>query len=236
MTGLLRNLINPPNPRMSQEELYNFQAMLYDVIDGLTAVSNTSQTLNADFSTLGTGGLTPITQADGDNAEFSWGWKVVGAAAATYTLTPTVYPDASLVNSASPYFIHTVVSTYSGTGLYFYQRQSDTVRKYQNQPITLTITANNNQSSKIKLRFNIVSYYGISATNTQNGGALYLEPGENQISATLTPPRLRDLSVDNTNYTEFQLYFENLNTGTADFDLYEIKAEFGKLSTALQGG
>lgn len=229
----LRDLINPPTTNMSKEDLYNFNTMLYDTLDKLTSVSNVSQATNPDFATLGSGGLTTITQVDGDNAEFSAGWNVVGATVATYQLTPTAYPAGSLVQSASPYFIHTKVLTYTPPGLYFYQRQTNTVRKYQNLPVTLTLSANNNQNTKIKLRFNIYSFYGVSTPNLKQGGAIYLEPGMNQISTTLISPSLTGLSVNGSNYTEFRLSFEELNAGTADFDLYSIKAEFGSLSTSL---
>lgn len=228
----LKDLLNPPTPNMNDDDRYNFYNIISVALQRLTAMSNQSLLLNPNFATLGPGGLTPITQADGDNAQFSQNWYVVGASAATYTITPTQYPNNSTVQSSSQYYVNNQVSAYSGSGLYYYQRQLNTVRQFQQNFITFTLSANNNQSQVIKLRFNIKSNYG-SSSNLIQGSALYLQPGVNLITTTLQTPSLNGITVTSGNYTEFQLSFEDLPDSTCNFDLYYLKAEFGEIATPL---
>jgi len=230
----LKDLLNPPSANMNDEDKYNFYNTIAVALDRLTSVSNASQTLNPNFATLGPGGMTPVTETDGDNAQFMQNWYVVGASQATYVLTPTQYPNNSTVASSSAFYVNTTVSTYTGSGLYFYQRQMNTVRKYQQQFITFTLSVNNNQSNVIKLRFNINSNYGSSSVLNQ-GPALYLQPGWNMITTTLETDSLNGVTVTSGNYTEFQLSFEDLDlgVGTVNFDLYYIKTEFGQIATPL---
>lgn len=229
-----KDIINPPSIQIidDQEQLYRNLESINQFLDGLLTISNPPQTLNSGFATLSAQGMTPTTQADGDNFEFIGNWFVVGATQATYVLTPTQYPNNSPIVSGSPYFMNNVVSTYSGNGMYFYQRQAGMVRKFQEQFITLTLRANNNGLNTIRLRFDF-NFFLNPSTVAYEGGALYLEPGYSEVTTTLKTASLRNQTVGSGNYVEFRLSFVDLPGGTANFDLYSIKGEFGKIGTPL---
>ncbi|HLX52937.1 MAG TPA: hypothetical protein VKR58_03300 [Aquella sp.] len=229
----LSDLLKPPTPNEDAEQQYLSRSSVYNYLNGISTISNASKTNNADFNTLGPGGLTPTTQTDGDNHEFMSQWFVVGAGVATYTLTPTVYPANSGIISASPYFVHAVISGYLGTGLYFYQRQLNTLRLYQSSYITMTVNATNNGSNTIKMRAAINSFYNPSS-NLTLGAAIFLKPGENTVSSTLSLLNIRNQTVGSGSYTEFRLLFDDLGTThAANIDFHAIKAEFGTISTPL---
>jgi hypothetical protein len=230
----ISELLQPPQPHDTAENLYKWRNAVHEILTGMTSLSNVSQMQNSNFSVLGSAGMTPTTQADGDNAEFMDNWFVVGATEAAYTLSPTVYSNNSGVICGSSYFVHVDVSAYSGSGLYFYQRQMDSLRKYQSNYITLTLDATNNQNKTIKLRFDVYRYFNPS-NDLISGGAILLNPGKNTISTTLAIPTIRNQTIGSGSYTEFRLYFADLIDGTADFDLHLIKCEFGKLSTPFTG-
>lgn len=229
----LSDLLKPPSPDENDQQQYLFRSSVYNFLRGISTISNLSKTNNADFSTLGPGGLTPTTQAAGNNAQFMDKWFVVGAGVATYTLTPTVYPTNSEIVSASQYFVHVVISGYAGTGLYFYQRQLNTLRLYQSSYITITIDATNNLTNTIKLRSAIESFYNPSSQLIQ-GSAIFLEPGTSKISSTLSLMSIRNQIIGAGSYTEFRLMFDDLGPGNnANINLHSIKAEFGTISTPL---
>ena len=229
-----QDIINPPTEQTSKdpEQLYRNMDSVYQFLDGMITISNPTQTINADFKTLSGVGLTPTTQAQGDDFEFIGNWFVVGATVADYTLTPTPYPTNSGVVSASPYFVNVAVTSYaSGTGLSFYQKQSGLVRKFQTQFVTMTISATNNTTTVTTLRFSI-SLNLDPGDILLEGGILYLKPGYNVISTTLKTPTLRDETVGAAAYAQFNLDFVNF-AAVENFDIYSIKAEFGKISTPL---
>ncbi len=230
----LRDIINPPTENIieDKEQLYRHLDSINQYLDGILTISNPAQTLNSDFSTLSAQGTTPTTQADGDNFEFVENWFVVGATQAAYALTATPYPSNSTVISASPYFMAADITTYSGSGLYFYQRQMGYVRKYQTQYLTTTVRAFNNLSTTVKLRFDLIFNLDPTLVNYQ-GTPFYLKPGYNEVSTTLKTDSLRNATVGAGNYVEFQLNFVDVPSGLGDFDLYSIKSEFGKISTPL---
>src|SRR4030065_518632 len=97
----IASLITPPSEHPSKEDQYRYDNSVYETLDALTYLSNPSILSNADFNTLGTNGTTPITAGDGDNAEFSDQWKVVGAGVATYTITPTPYPTGAITGTST---------------------------------------------------------------------------------------------------------------------------------------
>lgn len=227
----LQDIINPPNESTTKEpeQLYRHMESVNQYLEGLVTIANPAQTINSDFSTLGPGGLTPVTQVDGDNTAFSSNWFVVGASVATYTITPTIYPGNSPIISASDQFINIVASAYSGNGLYFYQRQAGMVRKFQSQSVTNTIHVQNNTSNVVRVRFDL-DFFLDPGDILLESGTLYLQPGFNQLSATLKTPSLRDKVVGAAAYIEFQLVF--LST-PEDLDIYSLKSEFGTISTPL---
>ncbi len=228
------DIINPPTEHIinDDEQLYRHLDSVNEYLDGMLTISNPAQTINSDFSTLSAQGTTPTTEADGDNFEFVGSWFVVGATQATYVLTATPYPNNSPIISESPYFMDIVVNTYSGSGLYFYQRQMGVVRKFQTQYVTITVRAFNNLTTIPRLRFDVIFNLDPSTINYQ-GGAIYLQPGYNEISTTLKTDSLRNMVVGAGNYVELDLNFVEIPSGLADFELYSIKVEFGKISTPL---
>jgi hypothetical protein len=238
--SFLNNLINPPNEKPKPEDQYRFDNSVYETLDALTYVMNPSIVVNANFATLGPSGTTAITQADGDNAEFSDEWKVFGAANATYTLTPTAYPTGVIANdspstipSASDYYIHVDVTAHNGGSFYFYQRENNTVRKYQKNFLTYGVWIRNNQNKVIKIRMELFNFYDPSSSALADN-TIYLQPGLNKITSQVTTEGLAGKTVGAGNYTEFRLSFQDLVDGTADLDLYQLKCEFGKVSTLLE--
>jgi len=229
----LSDLLKQPTPTDNQDQQYLIRSAVYSFLSGISTISNVSKINNPDFSTLGPSGMTATTQADGDNAQFMDQWFVVGSGVATYSLTPTLYPANSGIISASRYFVNAVVSGYLGTGLYFYQRQLNTLRLYQSSYITITVNATNKGTNTIKMRSAINSFYNPSS-NLVQGAAIFLQPGENTVSSTLSLMNIRNQTVGAGSYTEFRLLFDDLGTThTANIDFHAIKAEFGTISTPL---
>lgn len=231
---LLANLITPPPVQFNNNtQHYQFLNSVHDSLQALTSIPNPSILTNANFATVGTHGTTPITQGDGDT-DISSTWAVVGSASATYTITTTPFPGNSTIQSASPYYIHVVINTYSGSGLYFAQTQNNTVRQYQNNKFTFGLGIKNNQSAVIKIRMSIFSYYDTDSKLIE-GGTLYLQPGLNQLTTTIQTESLNGKTIGASPYTQFRLNFLELNNGTADLEFYQIKGEFGSISTPLRG-
>lgn len=228
------DLINPPNKAPSAEQSYRFNNNVNDVNEALNFIMNPCILANANFATLGGSGQTPVTQAAGDGAQISNSWNVFGASNATYSMTSASYPNNSLIQSASAYYEHVQVSTHNGNDFYIYQRQSNTVRKYQNNFLTYGLIIKNNQSTVKKIRMQIYSHYDGSTDNPANGAAIYLQPGINNLSSMIQIQSLSGLTVGNGNYSEFRLFFADLYDGTADLEIYQVKCEFGKIQTLLQ--
>lgn len=238
--SFLADLINPPQEKPTAESSYRFNDNVFVTLQALTYVMNPSVLVNANFATLGANGTTPITQLDGDNAEFSHDWKVVGASNATYAITPSAYPlglisndSPSTIPTSSNYYINVTISTYNGNGYYFYQQQNNTVRQYQTNFLTYGVIIRNNQNKVIKIRMEVFSYYD-TGTNLIADNTIYLQPGLNKITSQVQTPRLAGQTIGAGNYTQFRLSFQDLVDGTADIDIYQIKCEFGKASTLLQ--
>ena len=232
--SFLRNLLNPPPTHGELDDYYNFFNSVNSGLEGLTSVINPTVLVNPNFSILATRGLTPTTQADGDNTEFIGSWFVFGASNATYNITPSIYAANSTVQSASLYYVNTKVITANGDPFYFYQRQPLTVRKYQKSYLTYTLIAKNNQTKAIKLRMDIFTLFDPNSTLTQ-GSTFFLQPGFQSLSCSIPlTDSLQLKTVGAGNYTEFRLNFVDTIDGTADIDLYQIKCEFGRISTPLE--
>jgi hypothetical protein len=229
-----KDLLNPPPTKGDNwHDIYNFFNSSHAALSSLGALSNQSVLSNSNFATLGPGGLTPTTQADGDDFEFIGDWFVVGATAANYTITPTAYPTNSTVKSASDYYVKVQVTSFNNNPFYFYQRQAATVRKYQEDYFTYGLQIKNNQNKSIKVRTDIYSYYDPS-NQLKTGRAIYLQPNQvTTIASNLQTQSLQGLTVGAGNYTEFRFDFIDLYDGTADIDIYLIKCEFGTISTPL---
>lgn len=230
----LNDISNPPNKDPSKEQSYRFNNDVNNINQALFFIMNPSVITNANFATLGINGQIPVTQADGDGAEISNSWNVFGAANATYAMTSTSYANASTVQSASLYYEHVTVATHNGSPFYIYQRQNVTVRKYQENFFTFGLIIKNNQTKAIKIKMEILSHYNGSTDFYTLGKAIYLQPGMNTISSSVQTQSLSGLTVGGGSYTDFRLNFVDLYDGTADIEIYQIKCEFGKISTLLQ--
>lgn len=238
MTYLLDTLT--PTPQLpNASEQYDYDKMVYDYLDMLSFVSNPAVTTNSDFRTLGSAGTTPVTQVDGDNAEISTGWNVFGAASATYSMTSVAYPTGaiaagspSLIQSASGYYEHVEISDFSGAPLYIYQKQLETARKYQTNFLSYGIWIYNNLSTTLKLKSEIFTYFD-PASATQVESVIYIKPGLNKTTNKIQTQSLSGKTLGAGNYTEFRLSFIDLGGDTADINIYQIKCEFGKISTIL---
>lgn len=228
----LKDLVNPPPTQGQIQDFYKFFNSTYTSLNALTSIRNASVLTNANFATLSGAGLTPTTPGDGDNFEFIQDWFVVGATAANYVITPTVYPSNSTIASASDYFVSTVVTSANGNPFYFYQRQPGTVRQYQRNYLTYGLIVNNNQSKPVQLRMDIFTYYDPGSLLVA-GGTFFLQPGLQMLTSKLLTQTLFNVSVGAGNYTEFRFNFFDLIDGTADIDLYQIKCEFGQIGTPL---
>lgn len=230
----LSSLLNPPSLSDKTAHQYDFNKNVHLALQHLQSVSNASVITNPDFNTLGPNGTTPITQGDGDNAEFSAGFFVVGAANADYTITPTPYPTSSTINSNSSYYINVAITNFNGSSLYFYQRQPNSQRQYQNTTLTSSLYINNNQTTPLIIRMDVYSFYSSGAGQQQlyTGSSKTIAPLINTVTSTVTIPSLSGFTISSP-YTEFRLNFVNLNNGAANIDIYFFKTELGQLSTPL---
>lgn len=226
--SFLNELLNPPTPDASKDTQYLFDNSVHDSLQALAYSMNPSVITDPDFSS---GGVLK-TQADGNNAEFFDDWFVFGAGTATYTLNPVNYPANSVIQTAAPTYSHVQISGYGGSGLYFYQRQPLTVRKYQKTYLTFGMIMFNNQSKNIQLDPQIFSFYNPSSS-LKRKSSFFLKPGFNKVTSTILTDSLDGISVGGSPYTEFRLAFLDLGDGTADINIYQIKCEFGVASTLL---
>ena len=224
----MTTLLNPPQPDPSKENLYKFNNDVYEFLTGLFLM-NPSVLNNANFATLGMHGQSVITT----DTETSDEWKIVGSANAAFELNSESYPANSIIQSASPYYLHVVVSSHNGDSFYLYQRQDDTVRKYQKSRLTYGLIIKNNQSKAVKVRGDIYSYYDTDESLV-SGKPKLLQPGMNVISNTVLTESLSGKTVGANPYTEFRLSFIDLIDGTADLEIYQIKCEFGMARTMLE--
>lgn len=228
----LQTLLNPPNPHANKDDQYLYNNSTYDVLNALQFISNPSILTNANFATLGLPGQTPVTQADGDGAEISSTWHVQGATEATYSITQTSYAADSSFQSNSPYYTRVIASAYSGAGFYLYQKQINTVRWYQKNDITFSLIISNNLTTRTTIRMSAYSFYNPSDYLVQSH-AIYLEPGLNKVSSSILTQSLNGIAVGALPYTEFRLEFVDFAGGSCDLNIYQIKGEFGTLSTFL---
>ena len=175
---------------------------------------------------------TPVTQADGDNAFFSEKWQIFGASNATYTLTRTTFPANNEDNSGSIYYINVDVSAWNGNDLYFFQKQDGAqfLRLYQNRNIYLSTKIDNSQTDLDSMNFEIFVYYD-TGSETYQSAIFHLEEGINYVAGQIQLPFLDTASIGGSPYIEFRLRFNNLNDGTADFNLIYIKAEMSDSPT-----
>lgn len=227
----------PPQSKITdKKELFNHLNSTYNFQQALLSIKNDSLVDNYDFSVLGPSGMTPTNQSDGDDAEFMDNWFVVGSSQANYNLTPTDYPNNSPIITPSNYFVNVNVSDYSGSGLYFYQRQSGSsaLRKLQQSYLTLGLYAKNNGSKQISLGFNLYLYLDPSSISYPSG-KIWLQPGMNKLIATVRTDSLQNMTVNSGSYIEWRLNFYDLDNSNCDFDMYLYKSEYGNIHTSNAG-
>lgn len=225
----LAELNNPPPINGADDPIFkDYLSTNFEFAKALEYISNTSIILTPDFNTLSAKGLTPTTQADGDNTEFIKNFFIVGASVATYSITPTVYAGNSTVKSASPYYFNFVVSAYTTGNFYFYQRQANTIRKYQENYFTYGMNIKNNSATTGALQFGIFSYYD-TGNDLVLGDELPIEAGDNFLSATMLTKSLSGVTVGASPYTEFRVYIKS--EGAINLDFFLLKNEFGIVTT-----
>jgi hypothetical protein len=230
--SFIKDLINPPPVKGNLSDHYKFFNSVHQTLSALTSVRNPTVLLDSNFAELSAKGLNPTTPADGDNTEFIKNWFVVGATAASYTITPTAYAANATIKSSSLYYVHNVVTAHNGQPFYFYQKQLATVRQYQQDYLTYGLLIKNNQSKAIKLRMDIYMFYD-PTFSLKKGSTFFLQPGLNNLTSTIQTDSLTGITVGAGNYTEFRFNFIDLINGAADIELYQIKCEFGQVSTPL---
>lgn len=236
MSTLQDLIAPPPTPSKTTDpaSLSLHLNSIYESLSALIAIKNPSLTTNSDFNIVGPSGMTPTTEADGDNAEFMADWFIVGATEAKYILSPTEYANNSPVITHSNRFVNVNVSDYSGSGLYFYQRQNGALRKLQQCYLTMGLYAKNNSAKKIAVGFQLVAFLDPSTINYPSG-KIWLQPGINKLTATIKTQSLETQTVGSGNYAEWQLNFYDLDEGACDFDMYLYKSEYGNIHTSNAG-
>lgn len=202
----------------------------FEYLKALRNIAMPSEIIEPDFSVLSAKGLNPTTEVDGDNTEFIGSWFVVGASVATYIITPTQYAANSGVRSASQYYTNMVVNSLVGSPLYLYQRQLNTIRKYQTSFLTFSLDIENNNSLPFAMRLDVFTFLDPSNYVTSSAN-FAIEEGREQLSATVQLPSIENEPVGAAPYTEFRLQILDLPAGGIDFNLYLLKAEFGEIST-----
>lgn len=217
----------------ADSNLYQFLNMVYDALNALSSLSNVSILSNANFNTLGTNGYMPLTQADGDGASFISNWQIFGAANADYSIGPDPYPLNSTVISKSLQFTNITISSYTSGDVYIFQEIDGNIRQFQSQPLTFTLQCNNNQSAAIKVIFDIFTYYDPTSMLISSREMVLL-PGLNTHVRTIDMPSLAGITVGMEPYTQFRMRFTELNAGTANLDIYQLKCESGVLSTPYE--
>lgn len=233
----LQNLIAPPPTTSKTTDPSSLSLHLnsiYESLSALIAMKNPSLIINSDFNTLGPNGTDPTTEADGNGAQFMGDWFVNGSSEAKYILTPTVYPNNSSVVTDSKHFVNVEVSDYSGSDLYFYQRQPTALRKYQQSYITFGLQAKNNGDKAISVLLRLVFFLDPQIIN-YTSGEIWLQPGLNKLTATIKTDSLDGKTVGNSNYAEWQIIFSDLDEGGCNLDISLYKSEYGKIHTSNIG-
>lgn len=230
--SFLKDMINPP-PVNNDPIMYKYNNGMYTTLSALRYLKNTSLVMNANFATLGSNGATPITQSNGDNAQFSASWQVFGASNADYTITPTAYPSNSTIQSASGYYINLQITSLTLPGFYFYQQVPKTARAFQNDNFVYGLYFTNNGSGNLSIRADMYCYYD-TENNLVTGKQVSLPPGQSSMSGQLMTQSLQGKTVGANDYTEFRLNFLDLgSSGSANIDIYLLKFEQGIISTPL---
>lgn len=230
--SFLKDTINPP-PVNDDADDYKFNDAQNRGLSGLQYLSNPALSANSNFATLGTNGTTPVTQASGDNAEFSYDWNVYGASTGEYSITPVLYPLNSTVKSASAYYINLIFTNFiAGSEFYLYQRIPSSVRQFQQSYYTFGVGYRNIGSDIIGARCDILSYYDPTSYLVR-GSPFQMQPSQKtrEISTTLVTQSLQDLTVNSGNYTDFRFNITNVPHGTCNLELYIIKCEHGIYTT-----
>jgi len=190
-------------------------------------------TLNPDFN-WARDGITPVTQADGDNVAFNEQWYVNGAAGNTYTITPTAYPNNSTnTPTGSKYFINVAISDLVNTlTLYNVNYNSDfnSAQQIQNQKIVFSSYIKNNTNDAIALQFGVQ----LEDLTTFSSKIVNLLPGFNFVAMPpIDIPDYSALSLPGNAFAQLQLKFIPNSVTSANVDISYIKAEISSLATNL---
>ncbi len=191
--------------------------------------------INPDFGILSANGTNPVTEADGTNFELVANWYIETGVGNAYTMTPTAYTNIPLSGTGSNYYLNLNIPTLNDY-LYLYNlnysltNEFNSLSKYNGQTITFSsVIKNNDATVRPKIRF---SAY-IDGYGDVQGSGVYLEPDAyNLMSTSLKIPDLRDQVIAGEQ-VQFRFNIEDLNGGTADFDIYYLKAELSNYATPL---
>jgi len=201
-------------------------------INATLGIPNPSETINPDYNFIRTKGLTPTTQADGDDAEFVEQWNVVGATGGNmYTLTPTAYPSDSSNLLGSKNYVNVSITAMPTAPIYFYNvnysSDFNTAFKYQEKNLTFSAQISNNTSNRTKIRFSV---YTDGTGDIYNSGAIFLDPGLNKISKNI---QVGSLNPGSGSFSQLRVLVDDLGGASADFDLQYVKVEFGENPSLL---
>lgn len=207
---------------------------IHNIISVNSYYGNPSCLLNSDFY-FNSGVSTPTTEADGNGAFFSEKWQVTGAAGANYSLTQTAVPANDPDQTGSVTYMKFNVTSWDGsTLLYLYQSQagSQFVRRYQGRNLYMSAKIKNNTQESITIGFRVLVHYDPTSKEFKKG-TLTINPGINYISAPIKTDMIDDVAVGGSPYVNFGFQFVNLPSGTADLNVYYIKAELADTPTEL---
>lgn len=190
-------------------------------------------TVNPDFN-WARDGITPVTQADGDDVAFNEQWYVNGAAGNTYTITPTAYPDTSTnTPTGSKYFINVAISSLTNPlTLYNVNYNSDfnAAQQLQNQKVVFSSYMQNNTADPVAMQFSVQ----LEDLTTFSSKIVNLLPGFNFVSMPpIDIPDYSALSLPGNAFAQLQLKFLPSGGSVADVNIAYIKAEISSLATNL---
>lgn len=214
----------------------SFNNDVYINLNSIMSRSFPSFLYNPDFNILGAGGYTPVTQADGTDAELVSNWFIAsGGGTNTYTITPTAYTPTEKSPSGSLNYLNVDIAN-QDSALYFYNinypsvAQFNAASKYNGQLLALSVGYRNNSGNAIKVNFTAdVPTLGAIASQ-----AFTLKPDAFFASGSIQIPNLEGVNLGANPYIQFRLNIQSTYGLPANFDLLYIKGEISNTPTLLE--
>jgi len=190
---------------------------------------------NPDYNILSANGTTSVTPSEGSDYEVVSNWYLInGGGSNSYSVTPTAYTEVPFSPTGSNYYLNFNVDALTNL-LYLYNLNYSTsgnfnsLGKFSGQKVTFSTIIRNNATTSPQISFS-ADVGGIEEKETPG---IFLQPESyNLIAETMELPTLMDTTLAGQN-TQFRFNIKDLNGGTADFDVYYIKAEMSNLATPL---